>query len=99
MMGSEVAMSTPNIQKPLLGVAISTALLLGIPAIAMQFTPEVSWGPGDFLAAAILLFGAGTLIVLSRNHVTRPTGRIAWTLGVLIALALVWAELAVGIFS
>ena len=27
------------------------ALLLVLPALAMQFTREVNWGPGDFAAA------------------------------------------------
>ena len=92
-------MSTASLQKPLLAVALTTALLLALPAIAMQFTSEVSWGPGDFLVAGMLLFGAGALIVLSRNHIRNSTGRIAVTVGVLASLALVWAELAVGIFT
>ena len=67
-------MSIANLRKPILGVALVTALLLLVPAIAMRLTPAVSWGPGDFAAAAALLFGAGTLTVLrlSRVRVSAP---------------------------
>jgi hypothetical protein len=75
------------------------ALILLLPAVAMLVTGEVAWGPGDFLAAAILLGGAGLSLELV-VRVTRP-GAARWAAGaaVLAALLLVWAELAVGIFG
>jgi hypothetical protein len=92
-------MSHAPLHKPLLGIALATALLLLIPAVAMQFTKEVSWGPGDFVVAAVLLFGAGLVTVLGLRHVRGVAGGAALVLGVACALALVWAELAVGLFS
>ncbi len=85
--------------KRLLGVALGTALLLLIPAIAMRFTPQVSWGPVDFLLAAALLFGAGSLAVIGLARVRGAARRIALVLGIAAALLLVWAELAVGLFT
>jgi hypothetical protein len=85
--------------KPFLTVAGITALLLLIPLTAMQFTAEVRWGPGDFLVAGCLLLITGIGIVLVARHVTRPAHRAA-LIGILAAaLALVWAELAVGVFT
>ncbi len=49
-------MSAVTIPKALLRVALGTAVLLLVPAVAMQFTEEVAWGLGDFVAAAVLLF-------------------------------------------
>jgi len=92
-------MSTSTLQKPLLGVALATALLLLLPAVAMQFTSEVAWGPGDFVVAGVLLFGAGALMVLGLRHVTGIGRQAVLVLGVALGLALVWAELAVGLFT
>jgi hypothetical protein len=92
-------MSEATLQKSLLGVALATTLLLLIPAIAMQFTSEVSWGPGDFLVAGVLLFGAGSVTVLGLRHVRGVGRRAALVFSIAFALALVWAELAVGLFT
>lgn len=92
-------MSPATLQKPLLGVALATALLLLIPAAAMQFTTEVSWGPGDFVVAGILVFAAGSITVLGLRKVRSFGHRAALVFGVAFALAWVWAELAVGVFS
>ncbi len=84
--------------KPLLVVAAGTAVVLLLNAIAMQFTPEVSWGPGDFLAAGLLLFGAGACAVLASRFAATRRARIVVGCAVALGLALVWAELAVGLF-
>ncbi len=83
----------------LLGVALATAVLLLVPAVAMQFTSEVTWGPGDFVLAGILLFGAGALAVVSLAHVRGAGRRAAVVVGIALGLAVVWAELAVGLFT
>jgi hypothetical protein len=92
-------MSTATLKKPMLVVGLATVLVLLMPAVAMQFTSEISWGPGDFVVAAILLFGAGSIIVLGLRHVTSTARRAALILGTALGLALVWAELAVGLFT
>lgn len=91
-------MSADSLHKPLLGVAVATAVLLLVPAVAMQVSSEVLWGPGDFLVAAILLFGAGSLAVLSLRHVVGTGRRLALGGAVGLGLLVVWAELAVGLF-
>lgn len=73
------------------------ATILALPAIAMQFSSDVNWGPGDFLAAALLLAATGLGL-----EVATALPRRSWRRrGIIIAVAammLVWAELAVGIF-
>ena len=47
----------------------------------------------------MLLLGAGALVVLGLEHIIGSGRRVAWIAAVLLALALTWAELAVGLFS
>ncbi len=80
-------------------VAAITAALLLIPTIAMLFTGEVNWGPGDFIAAAALLFTAGMAYTVGSRKVANTKQRVLVALAVLLVLATVWAELAVGLFD
>lgn len=91
-------MNTHSLRRPILGVALATGLLLLVPLVAMQFTTEVSWGPGDFLAAAVLLFAAGTAMVIGVRRASSTVQRAGVISIIALALALVWAELAVGLF-
>jgi len=85
--------------KSLLAVASVTLILLLLPLAAMQFTSEVRWDPGDFLVAGCLLFVTGVGMVLVARYTKRTGLRVA-LMGILVlALAAVWAELAVGIFN
>ena len=79
-------------------VLLGTLALLLVPAVAMCFTDEVNWDPGDFLVGGALLAGTGVAYVLAARLVARLPGRVL--LGGLLGtgLLLVWAELAVGIF-
>jgi hypothetical protein len=74
-----------------------TGGLLLVPAIAMKFTQEVSWGLFDFLVAGFLLFGAALTYELLVKRVANFSYRAAVGLAVGTALFLVWANLAVGI--
>ena len=80
-------------------VGLVTGLLLLVPAVAMPFTAEVAWGLVDFAAAAALLFGAGMAFALGSRRVTSTRQQVAVGLLVFGALGIVWAELAVGVFS
>lgn len=80
-------------------VALITALLLLLPAVAMRMSPEVRWGIEDFAAAAALLFCSGMAYTLLASRLRVHWQRVAVAGGVLLALALVWAELAVGLFD
>ncbi len=79
-------------------VAGAALVVLILNAVAMQFSPEVSWGPGDFLVAGVLLFGAGSSAVVAFGVLTGRSQRIGATVAIAVGLALVWAELAVGLF-
>ncbi|ASS48847.1 MAG: hypothetical protein A3D31_06100 [Candidatus Fluviicola riflensis] len=92
-------MKQRSLSKAVLRVAIATILLLMIPFLAMQFTDEVEWGPGDFIVMGILLFSAGFSFVL----ITRYTNSIFHRLAVMGAIGttflMVWANLAVGLIG
>ena len=77
----------------------AAAIVLLIPAIGMQFSSEVNWGPGDFAIIGALLLALCTAIELAyafgRTRAMR-LGAIGISLFVFLAI---WAELAVGIFD
>ncbi|KQS36933.1 hypothetical protein [Pedobacter sp. Leaf194] len=80
-------------------IFVVTALILSIPLIAMQFTNEVNWDFKDFIAAGILLLSAGFAIEFVIRKVHTGTLRTVLFLVILLALFLIWAEMAVGIFG
>ena len=79
-------------------IAIATAALLLVPLIAMQFSTDVNWGVADFAIMGLMLFGFASLFVLISRRVA---SRSRMLIGAVIVLAflLLWAELAVGIFT
>jgi len=85
--------------KRLMAILLGVALLLLVPLIAMQFTNEVNWTTGDFIVASILLMGTGLTCELVLRKVKRLKHRLLICGAILLALFLVWAELAVGIFG
>lgn len=91
-------MTKAPLSPPIPALAGVTGLLLLVPAVAMQFTAEVAWGPGDFIVAAVLIFGAGLVYALAARRAPRLGQRLLLGAGVATVLALVWAELAVGLF-
>lgn len=92
-------MPSRSIRKPLLLVAIATAVLLLIPLVAMQFSAEVNWTLMDFAVAGFLLFGSGMAYVLIARSTSLVAGRAAACIAVAAALMLVWVNLAVGIIG
>ena len=85
--------------KRLVAIALTVAILLLIPFVAMQFTSEVKWDLTDFITAGVLLLGTGLLCELVIRKVKRSRFRIAMIAAVLLTLVLIWLELAVGIFG
>jgi hypothetical protein len=80
-------------------VAIGVGLLLLIPLFAKLILSEMKWGVEDFVAAGILLFGAGMVYTLVIPRANTRTQRFLVAAAVLLVLATVWAELAVGLFD
>ena len=78
-------------------LALATGLILLIPVIATQLSDEVTWTLGDFVVLGALLFGSGLAFVLSARKMKKHRAVIGGA--ILAALLLVWAELAVGLFT
>ena len=97
MRNSQSEVITQN--KRLIGIVLTVALLLLIPLIAMQFTDEVDWKLPDFIIMGVLLLATGLLCELVMRKVKRLKYRIIICGALLVALFLIWAELAVGIFG
>ena len=76
----------------------ATALLV-LPAVAMEMTPEMNWTAGDFVFAAVLLFGSAGLVELA----ARASGSLAALWGGIIAVGTgfltIWANAAVGMIG
>lgn len=87
------------LSKSILIVVLVAAAILLVPLIAMQFTNEVVWTPLDFVAAAVLLIGAGLMYVLPARLLGSTGARVGLGVVVAILFVLVWAELAVGVFG
>lgn len=75
-----------------------TVALLMLSLVAMLFSNEVNWGPGDFVAAAALLFGAGMAYHFATRRSRTAFQRFTVAALVLAVFGAVWAELAVGLF-
>ncbi len=80
--------------KRLVGIVVAVAILLLIPLIA-----RAPWSGLDFIVAAVLLLGTGLTIDIVLRMVKRFEYRVALCAVILTALALIWIELAVGIFG
>lgn len=86
-------------RRRLVGMALVIAFLLLLPLVAMQFTDEVEWGLGDFVAAAVLLGGAALAYELISRTSGNTTYRAAVGMAVVTTLLLIWANLAVGLIG
>lgn len=85
--------------KRLIIIILTSAILLLIPLIAMQFTDEVNWTLLDFVVAGTLLVGTGLIFDVILRKIKTTKYRIVISVSLLIALLLIWTELAVGIFG
>ena len=73
------------------------AMLLLVPLIAMQFTPEVNWTAEDFIVWGIMLGTVGGLFELAVRISPLPSYRAGFGLALLGAFLVTWVNLAVGI--
>jgi hypothetical protein len=87
------------LQKPLFRVLAIVLGLLCIPLFGTILSDEVLWGPFDFLIGlGLLMFLIGG-IDLSLRKAKSSTPRLLIIFAIIIVFALVWGELAVGIFG
>jgi hypothetical protein len=76
--------------------AVAGCLLL--PLVAMQVTDEVTWTGFDFIAAAVLLIGAGLAFELVVRLPFSKRARAVAVLAIGAFVTLLWAHGAVGVF-
>ncbi|HEX6741084.1 MAG TPA: hypothetical protein VF079_04735 [Sphingomicrobium sp.] len=73
------------------------AALLALPFAAMQFTREVTWTPGDFVAFGALLLMVGVPLELAARISENWSYRGGAALALIAMFLTIWANLAVGI--
>jgi len=85
-------------QKTVTIYALPLALLC-IPLLGNLISKEVNWSASDFLIAGALLFTTAFSINLVRSNIKKQSQKVLICIFILLALALIWIELAVGIFG
>ncbi|WP_294207586.1 hypothetical protein [uncultured Chryseobacterium sp.] len=86
-------------KRNLVGLYIVPALLLCIPLVGNLISSEVNWSGYDFLIAGVILWSTAGLIHLILSRVAKFPLRIMFCCVMLLVIALIWIELAVGIFG
>jgi hypothetical protein len=79
-------------------LAVGTVLVFLVPAVGMLFTNEIQWRIGDFVIMGFMLFGFGSLFIFLARKAS-VINRVYVAALVLFGFIVVWAELAVGIFT
>lgn len=85
--------------KRLIGIVLAVGLLLLVPLVGMRFSDGGGWSGFDFVVAGVLLLGAGLTIEVVLRKVKRFEYRLAICAAVLLALLIIWAEVAVGLIG
>lgn len=75
----------------------AAGFILLLPLFAMQFTDEVKWTPGDFVFAAVLLFGSLGAYELAIRVTVNTAYRAGAGVAIAAILLLTWSNAAVGI--
>lgn len=88
-----------SITKSIIRIVLLTACILLVPLVAMQFSDEVDWSPGDFVIAGALLVGTGLLFEFVVRKITNPRRRLIFGIVLVFVFLLIWVDLAVGIFG
>ncbi|MEM6380047.1 MAG: hypothetical protein AAF705_17770 [Bacteroidota bacterium] len=78
---------------------LAIPVLLLIPFIATQFTPEVNWKTGDFVVMGALLLSCIIAIEILFKVIQQNETRRWLIVGIVLLFLLIWAELGVGIFG
>lgn len=75
------------------------AVILLVPLVAMQFTDQVHWDLTDFMVTGALLFGTGLTYELVARKAGNASHRVIMATVLVLAVLLIWIDLAVGIFN
>ncbi|WP_336690822.1 MULTISPECIES: hypothetical protein [unclassified Chryseobacterium] len=83
-----------------------TTIIFAVPALLMLtaffanlFAEDWNWSPADFIIAGSLLFGTAFFINLVIRSKKSLRYKLLICFAILLVLALVWIELAVGLFG
>ncbi|HKP70791.1 MAG TPA: hypothetical protein VJV05_15995 [Pyrinomonadaceae bacterium] len=85
--------------KRLIAIVFGVGLLLLVPFVAMRFSNEMKWSSFDFAIVGFLLLATGLACEFVLRKVKRLEYRLAICGAILLALVVVWIELAVGLFG
>ena len=85
-------------QSLLLLLAVTVAVLF-IPLVATIMTPDFNWGIEDFLFAGLMIFNAGFIYERGIRNITNNIHRAIAAIFLIVFIALIWVEAAVGIFN
>lgn len=86
-------------KRNLVGLYMAPALVLCIPLVGNLISSEINWSGYDFLIAGVILWSTAGLIHLILSRVAKFPLRIMFCCVMLLVIALIWIELAVGIFG
>jgi hypothetical protein len=67
--------------------------------LLIPFVGRWPWTLSDFITAGVLMFGTGLTYLLLSTRIRERKNRIILGVALVFVFLLVWAELAVGIFS
>jgi hypothetical protein len=95
----ETSMSIATHNKRFIVILLAIICVLLLPAVAMRFTDEVSWSLFDFMVAGGLLLLAGVTFEFFARRSGSMKSRLMAGVAIAAVLAIVWLELAVGIFG
>lgn len=87
-----------NLKRSAFIYLIAVSLLI-IPALGMQFSNEVNWSLSDFLIAGIILLIAASMVNIILTFIHTKLWKIILLIISFLIIAIIWAELAVGIFG
>lgn len=82
-----------------LAIWSTAALLLLLPAVAMQFTSEVNWTASDFIVMGVMLSGACGAYELLARLTSNSSYRAAVGIAIATAFLTIWVNLAVGMLG
>ena len=91
--------------KNIVRIAIIVGLILLIPLVLTLLNPNAriyggggggwDWAPGGFIVMGVLLFGTGFALDFAVRKLINPIYRVFAVIAIVVALLLIWVELAV----